>query len=172
MKPHPNANPNTKAIANLNAGPRALPATPRNRRSGSLADHLGGSEAFARIALQAQRLRQLQTLLDASLPADLAPGAHIANLRRGKVVIHADSGGVAVKLRQLSARLTGQFLQISQEITGIEVRVQPRRRRPAARGRRARSLTASARASLATLAAGLTEGSPLRHALENLLRKT
>lgn len=141
------------------------------RRRGALKDHLAASDAFARLSGQAERLRQLQHYLDAILPAHLAPGAHIANLKRGKIVIHADSGAVAVKLRQLAPRLTEGFIQQGQEVTGIEVRVQPRRRAAsAARRIPPKVLGARSKQSLTSLAAGLAEDSPLRRALEKLLK--
>lgn len=143
--------------------------SPKNR--GLLKDHLAASEPFARLAGQADRLRSLQTLLDAALPAYLAPGTRIANLKRGKVVIHADSGAVAVKLRQLAPRLAESFIQQGQEVTGIEVRVQPGRRPLSqSRNKQPKTLGIPSKRSLTSLAEGLTEGSPLKHALERLLK--
>lgn len=143
------------------------------KRRGTLQDHLAASDAYGRLSGQAERLRQLQTYLDAVLPAYLAPGTRIANLKRGKVVIHADSGAVAVKLRQLAPRLAEGFIQQGQEVTGIEVRVQPRR------GAQARPLKKSPKVlglgpkrSLTSLAEGLDPESPVRRALEKLLRNT
>lgn len=141
------------------------------RRRGALTDHLAASDVFARLSGQADRLRQLQTYLDAILPAHLAPGTHIANLKQGKIVIHADSGAVAVKLRQMAPRLTEGFIQQGQEVIGIEVRVQPRRRfSPATRQKPPKILGARSKQSLTSLIAGLAEDSPVRRALEKLLR--
>lgn len=146
-------------------------ASPRSR--GTVGDHLAAADAFARIAEQASRLQRLQVLLDAALPAYLLPGSRIANLKRGKVVIHADSGAVAVKLRQLAPRLAESFIQQGQEVTGIEVRVQARRR-PLAGMRSASPKTIGSRPklALASLASGLEEDSPVRRAIEKLLRNT
>ncbi|MFN6960763.1 MAG: DciA family protein [Rhodocyclaceae bacterium] len=140
------------------------------RPSGSLTDHLAASEDFARLADQAERLRRLQALLDAMLPINLAPAAHVANLKRGKVVIHADSGAVAVKLRQLGPRLAAGFVQQGQEVSGIEVRVQPGARiSPPQRKITPKKLGLRAKRSLTSLADGLPAGSPLKAALERLL---
>lgn len=140
------------------------------RRRGSLTDHLAGSDGFARLADQAERLRQLQALLDAMLPINLAPAARVANLKRGKVVIHADSGAVAVKLRQLGPRLAAGFKQQGQEVSGIEVRVQPGGRiHMPSRKIEPKKLGIQAKRSLTSLAAGLPRGSPLKAALVRLL---
>ncbi|NWG30262.1 MAG: DUF721 domain-containing protein [Rhodocyclaceae bacterium] len=147
----------------------AFHATPGGLR-GSLTEHLAASDSFARLADQAERLRRLQTLLDAMLPVSLAVAAHVANLKRGKVVIHADSGAVAVKLRQLGPRLAAGFVQQGQEVSGIEVRVQPGGRiSPASRKIQPKKLGIQPKRSLTSLSAGLPEGSPLKAALERLL---
>lgn len=136
-----------------------------------LTKHLSAADAYARLAGQAERLRRLQALLDAALPPHLAPGTRIANLKRGKVVIHADSGAVAVKLRQLAPRLAAGFIQQGQEVTGIEVRVQAGRRNTAGVKRKAgKTLGLRPKQALTSLAAGLTEDSPIRRALDKLLR--
>ncbi len=144
-------------------------ARPGFRRS--LKDHLDAAAGFDRLAEQANRLRRLQTLLDAALPAHLLPGTHIANIKHGKVVIHADSGAVAVKLRQLAPRLAEGFCQQGHEVTGIEVRVQARRRLAAGvRAKNPRTLSLQSKQTLTSLASGLEEGSPIRRAVEKLLR--
>lgn len=136
-------------------------------------DHLGAADAYARLSGQAERLRQLQALLDAALPPHLGPGTRIANLKRGKVIIHADSGAVAVKLRQLAPRLTAGFIQQGQEVTGIEVRVQAGRLNMTGTKRKAgKTLGLRPKQALTSLAAGLTEDSPIKRALQKLLRNT
>ncbi|MDP1605961.1 MAG: DciA family protein [Rhodocyclaceae bacterium] len=138
---------------------------------GTLKDFLSTADAFARLADQANRLQRLQSLLDAALPAYLSPGARIANLKRGKVVIHADSGAVAVKLRQLAPRLAEGFIQQGQEVIGIEVRVQPRRRLSTSpRQKPPKILGERPKQALTSLASGLEEGSPIRLAVEKLLK--
>lgn len=138
---------------------------------GSLKDHLVAANDFARLAEQAERLRRLQVMLDSVLPPHLLPGTHVANLRRGKVIIHAASGAVAVKLRQLAPRLAEVFIQQGQEVTGIDVRVQARQSQPASRRPKTpRKIGATSKQALTSLSHGLPEDSPLRLALEKLLR--
>lgn len=134
-------------------------------------DHLAAAGAFARLSGQAENLRHLQALLETALPAYLLPGTRVANLKRGKLVIHTASGAVAVKLRQLAPRLSAGFIQQGQEVTAIEVRVQagsrisagPRKTAPKMLGTRSKQ-------ALTSLAAGLEEDSPVRQALARLLR--
>lgn len=148
-----------------------FPGSLSSNKRGLLKDHLAASDAFARLANQADRLRQLQILLDAALPTHLAPGAHVANLKRGKLVIHADSGAVAVKLRQLAPRLAEGFVQQGQEVSGIEVRVQPGGRHwSPSRKKQPKTLGIQSKRSLTSLAEGLAAGSPLKRALERLLK--
>jgi len=150
-----------------------FPGNMSSSKRGLLKDHLAASNTFARLSGQADRLRLLQTLLDAALPVHLAPGAHVANLKRGKVVIHADSGAVAVKLRQLAPRLAEGFIQQGQEVNGIEVRVQPGwRPLSSSRKKQPKTLGIQSKRSLTSLAAGLNEDSPLKRALERLLKNT
>jgi len=112
-------------------------------------------------------------LLNDALPANLLPGTHIANLKRGKVVIHADSGAVAVKLRQLAPRLAEGFIQQGQEVTGIEVRVQARRRLAAStRLKPPKTIGPRPKQALTSLASGLEDDSPVKRALLKLLRNT
>lgn len=136
-------------------------------------NHLAAAEAYVRLSEQANRLRQLQALLDTSLPAYLQPGTHVANFKRGKIIIHADSGAVAVKLRQMAPTLAETFIQQGQEVTGIEVRVQARRpSRTTVRKKFVKQLGAHQKQVLTSLSSGLTEDSPLKLAIDRLLRNT
>lgn len=148
---------------------------PRNRSQqpsgrGTLKDHLAAAADFARLAEQAERLRRLQAILDTLLPVHLLPGTHVANLKRGKIVIHAASGAVAVKLRQLAPRLAEGFIQQGQEVTGIEVRVQARRGQSTVPRQKApKVLGEKSKQALTSLSAGLAEDSPVAKALRKLL---
>jgi len=160
-------------LADMISPPRIRKSSTFPNSRGTLKDYLATADAVARLSEQAGRLQHLQTLLDAALPAYLSPGARIANLRRGKVFTHADSGAVAVKLRQLGPRLAEGFIQQGQEVTGIEVRVQPRRRlSTSSRPKLPKILGERPKQALTSLASGLEEGSPIRLAVEKLLKNT
>lgn len=140
-------------------------------RRGTVMNHLAAAEAYVRLSEQANRLRQLQTLLDTSLPAYLQPGTHIANLKRGKIIIHAASGAVAVKLRQMAPTLVETFVCEGHEVTGIDVKVQARRLFSGGlRKKTAQKLSIPQKQVLTSLTSGLAEGSKLKLALERLLR--
>lgn len=133
--------------------------------------HLVATEAFARLSEQAGRLQRLQNLLEGFLPAYLQPGTRVANLKRGKLVIHTDSGAVAVKLRQLTPRLAESYNQQGHEVTGIEVRVQAwRPTRAKLAGKIPKVLGIRQKQALTSLAQGLTPGSALKTAVEKLLK--
>ncbi len=136
-------------------------------------NHLAAAEAYVRLSEHANRLRQLQALLDVTLPAYLQPGTHIANLKRGKIIIHAGSGAVAVKLRQMAPTLAETFIQQGHEITGIEVKVQAwRLSQGGVRRKSAKQLGVNQKQVLTSLSSGLAEDSPLKLALDRLLRNS
>ena len=137
----------------------------------SLQEFLVSGDSLARLSAQAQRLLQFQRLLEAALPEALRPHARVANFRLGKLFIHAANGAVAAKIRQLGPRLASDLSVQDAKLTQIEVRVQARnpaqRRRPHERPsppgiRQKQGLTA--------LANRLPGDSPLKDALERLLR--
>jgi hypothetical protein len=137
----------------------------------SLQEHLISGESMARLAAHAQRLLQFQRLLEAALPEALRPHARVANFRLGKLFIHAASGAVAAKIRQFGPRLASDLSNKGVKVTQIEVRVQARNpsppksphERPAPPGPKQKQ-------GLTALAHNLPDESPLRNALERLLR--
>ena len=137
----------------------------------SLQEHLLTAEGTARFAAHAQRLLRFQSLLEASLPGPLRSHARVANLRQGKLVIHAANSAVAAKLRQLGPRFAEVFSKAGAQITEIEVKVQARAPAPAmvpskpfARpGQRQEQ-------ALTNLTNSLPEASPMRGPLQRLLQ--
>lgn len=91
----------------------------------SLQEHLASGNSMARLVAHADRLRLLQTRLEATLPAALRPHARVANFRLGKLSIHANNGAIAAKIRQLGPRIASQLSDRATEITQIGVKVQP-----------------------------------------------
>ena len=139
--------------------------------SRSLQEHLVSGDSMARLAAHAQRLLQFQRLLEAALPEALRPHARVANFRLGKLFIHTANGAVAAKIRQLGPRLASDLSNKEAKVTQIEVRVQarnpsppqPPHERPAPPGPKQKQ-------GLTALAQGLPGESPLKDALEHLLR--
>ncbi len=135
----------------------------------SLEDCLMGDNGFARLSTQAARLLRMQRLFDSATP--LARNARVANLRVEKVVIHAANGAVATKLKQIAPTLVGVFRYEAPEVTGIEVRVQPRQSHAPRGGAAPSSIAERQKRGLAALADGLPAESPLRAALNRLVAR-
>ena len=139
--------------------------------SRSLQEHLASGDSMARLAAHAQRLLQFQRLLEAALPVALRPYARVANFRLGKLLIHAENGAVAAKIRQFGPRLANDLSNKVVKVTQIEVRVQARNRPSSAFSRDRPSLPGSKqKQGLTSLAHDLPQDSPLKGALERLLR--
>lgn len=141
------------------------------RTARSLEDCLMADAGLARLTDHAQHLLRLQRLFQAATP--LARQARIANLRLGKILIHAANGAVAAKLRQMEPRLTGIFFSEAREVTGIEVRVQPRAKthlpvRPSDRA----PPGDSQKQALTRFADSLRPDSPLKTALVKLVGRS
>jgi hypothetical protein len=138
----------------------------------SLEDCLKADSAMARLSSHAARLVELQALLASALPANLARAARVANVKSGKLVIHADNGAVAAKLRQMTPRLASLFAFQGGEVTGIDIRVQARSRNPAnSTPRTPTGVSSPAKRALTTLESTLPEGSRLRLALARLIER-
>jgi hypothetical protein len=139
----------------------------------SIEDCITREGTLSRLALHASRLLRLQRLLESYLPPALARGARVANIKPGKVVIHADTGAVAAKLRQITPTILGVFRNEAAEVTGIEIKVQPRLPRPAGPDKPDRPPPgATARRDLTALADRLPAASPLRKALQRLVDRS
>ena len=137
----------------------------------SLQEHLASGDSMARLASHAQRLLQFQRLLEAALPAALRPYARVANFRLGKLFIHAANGAVAAKIRQFGPRLASDLSNKDAKVTQIEVRVQARNPAPASpRHERPALPGIKQKQALTGLASQLPSESPLKNALERLLR--
>jgi hypothetical protein len=139
--------------------------------SRSLQEHLASGDSMARLAAHARRLLQFQRLLEAALPASLKPYARVANFRLGKLLIHAENGAVAAKIRQFGPRLANDLSCKSAEVTQIEVRVQARNRPSSTSLRKRPDLPGSKqKQGLTSLARELPRESPLKGPLERLLQ--
>lgn len=128
---------------------------------------------MARLASHAERLARLQQIIEAVVPSALARSCRIANYKLGLVVIHADNGAVAAKLRQIAPTLCSALLTSGSEVTEIRVKVQPRTElSPAASPHVSKKLSKHAKQALTALVKTIPEGSPLANALTGLVGKT
>lgn len=130
-------------------------------------DHDAGA---GRIMAHARLLQKLARRFAAVAPPALRHGARVANYKSGKLVIHADNGAVAVKLRQMSRRLCEELSKGGVDCSEIEVRVQPRQPLPPTTTSTVKPLSGRAFDLLGATSAALPRG-PLRTALETLLAR-
>jgi hypothetical protein len=141
------------------------------RLARSLEDCLLADNGLARLSAHARRLLRLQRVFLSATPLSLQ--SRIANLRSGRIVIHARNSAVAAKLRQIEPRLTDVFRSEAAEVTGIDIRVQPSR--PTEQGpthHRQAGIGPKQKRALTSLAGSLPEGSPLGAALRKLVDQT
>jgi hypothetical protein len=139
----------------------------------SLEDCLKADGGMARLSGHAARLLRLQRAFEAAVPRPLARSTRVANFKLGKLVVHADNAAAAAKIRQIVPTLVDVFRNEAAEVTGIEIKVQPRhdRRMPAAADQRP-PLGTQAKQGLTSLAGRLPADSPLREALQRLVKRT
>ena len=139
--------------------------------STSLQDHLEHAEGMVRFATHAKRLLRFQQLFQTTLPPELRPHARIANLRLGKLVIHTTNSAVAAKVRQFTPRFTELLAKEGVKLTEVEVRAQALPTSVIGKKSEKPALPGEARErALTSLAQGLPQDSPIRGALENLLK--
>jgi hypothetical protein len=94
-----------------------------NTRVGLLLSTLPELQALNR---ELRQLVALQSALAEVLSGNLAALTSLALSKAGELILFADNGAVAAKLRQMAPRILTSFRQRGHEITGIRVQVQVR----------------------------------------------
>lgn len=118
---------------------------------------------------QVKRLSALQATLADALPANLAASVALAVAETGELVLYADNGAVATKLKHLTPRILIFLQQRGIEVTGIRVQMQVGiRHNPLPQKQILLSL--EGRKAIQDLAERI-ESSPLKAALEQLSRR-
>mgnify|MGYP000882099121 CR=1 FL=1 len=145
----------------------------KRRFARPIVDCLQDDGALSRLTAHAGQLLKLQRIYEDAVPAALARNSRIANLKLGRVVIHAVSGAVATKLRQLAPRLIDRFVVEGCKTTEILVKVQPSVttgiRQPV---KNPSSIGLSQKQALTSLAESLPEGDRLGAALKRLVERS
>ena len=137
----------------------------------SLQEHLATADDTARFAAHAQRLLRLQRLLETALPPPLRSHTRVANLRQGKLIIHAGNSAVAAKLRQFVPRFAELFSNNGAQINEIDIRVQaPSSPTPIQKHEPLNLPSEERKQALTMLADRLPEDSPIKGPLRGLLR--
>lgn len=132
--------------------------------------YLEKDNAAGRIMAHARTILRLARRFEAIAPGTLARAARVANYKSGKIVIHADNGAVASKIRQLSQRLCDELSKGGVECTLLEVKVQPRQPGTQSTPSTQKPLNPHQRRTLQETISTLPPG-PLRNALERLLER-
>ena len=133
---------------------------------------LDGATTLSQVLEHAKLLARVQQVLLSVAPPPLVAACRVANLRRGELIIHAENGAVAAKLRQIGGRLCRELLFQGIDCTAIIVRVQDSGLPRPAAGPARKPLSDRARHSLETLANDLQDSDPLHLKLKEFLRKT
>jgi hypothetical protein len=134
---------------------------------------LFADDGIGRLSAQARRLMKLQHVLEQALPPALVPLGRVANLKPGLLVIHAQNGAVAAKIRQLLPRLAESFRNEGVDLNEIRVKVQPLDHVFTAVARGTQSeLGEKPKQGLTSLAEKLPESSPLKAALTRLITRS
>jgi len=128
------------------------------------------NQELRQISGKVRQLRAFQSHYEQIAPPSLLRSSHVAQIEGSVLILAANNGAVAAKLRQLTPELIRQLELQGCEVTAIQVRVQVTLP-PNAHTPHPASLSAKGKEQLSNLAATLSE-SPLKSALERLARKT
>lgn len=133
---------------------------------------LGTGDALARLKDHAARLMRLQNMLQQQLPPALASSCSVANLKGETLVLLANGGAVAARLKQIAPTLIQQFGAAGLAITTIQVKVKVIETREERRPPPQRTISETGSRSLEDFSATLPAESPLRESLERLIRRS
>ena len=137
----------------------------------SLESYLEAADGAGKILAHARLLARLARLYQEIAPAHLSQSSVLANFKSGVIVIHASSGAIAAKLRQLGPTLADGFCQRGVECSGVQVKVQARKTAAQSMSSTRKPLSAQAGRSIEGLRDTLPD-SPLRAALDTLLTRS
>lgn len=137
----------------------------------SLENYLEADDGAGKMLAHARLLMKLARLYQEIAPANLARASRLVNYKSGIIVIHAASGALAAKLRQLAPTLSDGFALRGVECNGVEVKVQVLETPAQSRTSTQKPLTRRASGALEKLRDSLP-ASPLRAALETFLART
>ncbi|MBK7423051.1 MAG: DUF721 domain-containing protein [Propionivibrio sp.] len=134
----------------------------------SLENYLEAADGAGKVMAHARLLIKLTHLYQEIAPTHLGQASRLANYKSGIIVIHAVSGAVAAKLRQMAPTLAEGFSKRGVECNGVQVKVQARKISTQSRASTQKPLSSRTSRTLEGLRDSLPD-SPLRAALETLL---
>ena len=133
-------------------------------------DYLEDPGAAGKVIDHARLLIRLAALYARIAPAHLSGSSALANYKSGTVVIHAASGAVAAKLRQLAPSLAEAFSKQGVECAAVQVKVHAATMPVRTQAATVKPLSPGTSRTLEELRGTLPE-SPLREALGTLLER-
>ena len=134
----------------------------------SLENYLEAADGAGKVLAHARLLIKLTHLYQEIAPAHLGQASSLANYKSGIIVIHAVSGAVAAKLRQLAPTLADGFSKRGIECTGVQVKVQANKINIQSMTSTIKPLSRGASQAVEGLRDSLPD-SPLKAALQSLL---
>ena len=134
-----------------------------------LAEILGATPELNGLAALSQRVAHLQQIFSEAVPTELSKFSRVSSVRAGTVIVVADNGAIAAKLRQVAPRVLDRLRQRGFELRSIRVEVQVARALRQAPGNPPKRLSRKALSAIDEALAA-TQESPLRTALERLAR--
>jgi len=134
----------------------------------SLENYLEAADGAGNVLAHARLLIKLAHLYQEIAPAHLGQASSLANYKSGIIVIHAVSGAVAAKLRQLAPTLADGFSKRGIQCNGVQVKVQAHKIHMQTRTSTQKPLSPGASREIEGLRDSLPD-SPLKAALESLL---
>ena len=139
----------------------------------SLHNLLADTEGAGQLMAHAGLLLKLSHLYSEIVPKHFLLASGIANYKEktATVVIHADNGAVAVKLRQMIPSLVSEFAQRGLKCSGVQVKVQTRNLPQPSTQIVQKTFSEQARLSLVSLMNSLPQGATLKGALAQLLAR-
>lgn len=133
-----------------------------------LQSYFSATTTLAALAGGAERVRALQQLWEQVAPQELARSCKASGLRDHVLVLYANNGAIAAKVRQLAPTMLDKFKKKGLEVTAIQVRVQVLFPERGVKPIKTLRLGSVGRESLRQLADRLAD-SPLKQTLERLL---
>jgi hypothetical protein len=137
----------------------------------SLESYLDAADGAGKVLAHARLLMKLTHLYQEIAPPHLGQASSLANYKSGIIVIHAASGAIAAKLRQLAPTLADGFSIRGVECNGVQIKVQARKIDAQSTASTKKPLTPRTSHTLERLRDTLPN-SPLRAALETLLSRS
>lgn len=129
------------------------------------------NQQLQQISKRAQKLTQLNSILQEILPSQFAGHCQLANMKDNKIIIHTENAAIASLLRFHSATICKTFSsELSAQIERVEVKVKPQHPTDKPAKSNMIDMSNNNAALIAQTAAGLDDGQ-LKTALYKLAKR-